>query len=182
MRIYLNLLPPHKKKALQKVRILAFFQTVSLVVLLVAASIISTLILVRGQLQASYHDLQQRSTTASAEEATDIISDIKQTNLYLQEIDAASKLFVPWSEAVRNIAALIPPNTRLEKMEIDSTGKVRLLGIAATREGALELLQRLNETPYLTDIVSPLSNILQKENVNFDINMTYSTPQPATGE
>ncbi len=180
MKIYLNLLPPLKKKGLQKSLFLAFFQTLSIVLFVVTVALVGTLLLVRNQMLAGYQDLKQRSAVASSGTAATIMADIKQTNLFLKDINGLQTQFIPWAEVTENITSLIPASARLESLEFDAAGNVRLQGFAASREDALAMLKKFKETPYLTDVVSPLSNILQKENINFDFSMKYRLPNAAS--
>jgi len=179
MNISLNLLPPIKKKGLQKSLFLAFFQTLSVLFFAVTVALVATILLVRNQMLAGYQDLKQRSAVASSGAAVSIMTDIKQTNLFLKETDALQTRFVPWSDVIEKITALIPPGARLNNLEFDNSGAIRLRGYAATREDALAMIKGFKETPYLTDLVSPLSNILQKDNISFDFSMRYAEPAAA---
>jgi len=176
MKIYLNLMPPSKKRSLQKGLVLGFFQTLSLLFFLAVLSLVGTLLLVRNQMLASYQELKQRSAVAVSNESASIMADIKQTNQYLKETSALQEAFIPWADILEDITALIPDRARLEKLEFDSAGNIRLQGFAATRDDALAMLKKFRETPYLTDVVSPLSNILQKKDVSFDFSMKYVAP------
>ncbi len=179
MKIGLNLLPPLKKKGLQKSLFLAFFQTLSFLLFVVTVALVGTLLLVRNQMLTGYQELKQRSAVASSGTAASIMADIKQTNLFLKDVNALQTGFIPWAEITERMTAMIPAKARLELLEFDATGSIRLQGHAATREEALAMLKAFKEAPDLTDVVSPLSNILQKENISFDFSMKYRLPGAA---
>ena len=178
MFITLNLLPTAKKKALLKGVILGHFQLMAFVCLVVAVGLTGTLLLVRGQTKRNYTDAQASASWMHSEETSDIINDIKQANLYLKTAAEQQNKYFSWAEVVENITALVPPHARLELLTMVEDNQIHLTGMADTRDDALTLLKRLKETSYLTDVVSPLSNILQKDNVNFDFTMKYSPPKP----
>jgi len=181
MQIVLNLLPPLKKKALQNELILAHFQSIILILLVTVTFAIGTLIIVRTQLNANYQDLARRSSDSASAEATADLENIKQTNAYLRRVRDIQSQYISWSEIVEAVTAIMPPDTRLENLQIDQDGKVHLTGVAKTRDGALELLKRLKGAPFLKDVQSPLTNILQKDNVSFDFEMHYAKA-PAAGQ
>jgi Tfp pilus assembly protein PilN len=174
MQIGLNLLPPHKKKELRKSLILAHFQLMTFICLIVAIGLVGTLVLVRGQVKHTFDDVQARAAAIPTDQSTDITEKIRQINIYLKGVNELQNKYVSWSEVVDKLTALVPPKVRLELLTINEGGEIHMNGMATTRDDALALLKRLKETDYLTDVVSPLSNILQKENVNFEFTMTYS--------
>jgi len=175
MRISLNLLPPQKKKALQNELILAHFQTIGLILFITVGFSLGILLVVRQQLAINYQDLKRRSVDSTSVETTATLDDIKQTNALLRRIDGIQKEYVPWSDVIEAVTAVMPPDIRIENLDIDQDGNIRLAGVAQTRDSALELLSRLKSAPFLTDVVSPLSNILQRENVNFNFSMKYKS-------
>lgn len=179
MRIDLNLLPPQKKKELLKSLILAHFQLMCFVCLVVAVGLVGTLVLVRGQVKRNFNDVQAAAAGMHTEKTADITEQIKQINLYLKDIKDLQNKHISWTDVVDNIMALVPPKVRLESLTMEEGGQIRLTGMAATRDDALTMLKSLRETAYLTDVVSPLSNILQKENVNFEFTMKFVPPKPA---
>jgi len=178
MFITLNLLPPAKKRALLKGVVLGHFQLMTFMCLVVAVGLVGTLLLVRGQAKSTYNDVKARAAEMRTEETTDIVTEITQANLYLKGVAELQTKYVSWVEVVENIASLVPPKARLEMLAMGDDGQIHLTGMAETRDDALTLLKRLKEASYLSDVVSPLSNILQRENVNFDFTMKYSPPKP----
>ncbi len=176
MRITLNLLPPEKKRALQSGLVMAYAQTIVFILFLVTIFISGTLMSVRLLLNNDYEQLQKQAATASSSETTDIVTSIKQINAYLKDIDATQRGFIAWSKVLEDITPLIPADVLLDRISVSDDNRVVLSGMAQTRDGALTLLKRLKEAPYLTNVVSPLSNILQKQNVEFDFEMVYSAP------
>ncbi len=178
MRITLNLLPPEKKKALRTGLVMAYTQTIVFIIFLVVVFVSGTLMSVRLMLSGDYETISKQEATANSSETTDIVTAIKQINSYLKEIDDTQRGFVPWSTVIENITPLIPNDVQVERISISSEDKILLSGVAQTRDGALLLLKRLKEQPYLSNVLSPLSNILQRQNVAFDFEMTYVPQNP----
>ncbi len=176
MRITLNLLPPDKKKALQTGLVMAYAQTIVFILFLVTVFVSGTLMSVRLMLSADYETLKKQADTASSSETTDIVTSIRQINSYLKEVDGTQHGFIAWSRVLEDLTPLIPADVHLDRITITEDNKIVLTGVAQTRDSALAMLKKLKEQPYLSNVVSPLSNILQRQNVEFDFEMTYQPP------
>lgn len=177
MRITLNLLPPVKKEALRLGLVLAYAQTMVFLFFIVTVFAAVALVYVKIMVSDIGRDLERQSASLGGEETAAVTSDIKQINDFLNDVDKLEKQFEPWSVFFERLTPLIPPGTQLTRIRIDESGRIFLSGVAPTRNDALELLRRLKEAPFVTDVVSPLSNILQKQQVNFDFEMKYVRPE-----
>ncbi|MDD5251373.1 MAG: PilN domain-containing protein [Patescibacteria group bacterium] len=174
MNITLNILPPEKKKALRSGLVMAYVQTMTILLFLSALFVSGVLVSARLMMADELKQIeQQASGGAGTDESADIINNIKQVNSYLTTVQMMQTGFVSWSEVLEDIATMMPKNTRLERISLDQGGHIKISGVATTRDEALAFLKNLKEAPYLTDIVSPLSNILQKTQVSFDFDMKF---------
>lgn len=89
------------------------------------------------------------------------------------QINTASSIqdnYKIWSPLIKDIAEITPADITLSLLSIGADGKaVQLKGTAKYRESLLEFKQKLENSGNYEDINLPLQNILQKENINFDI-------------
>jgi Tfp pilus assembly protein PilN len=174
MRLTLNLLPPDKKRALRSGLLMAYAQTMVLLVFITAMFISSMLVSVRLMISSDYADLQKKSASASSGETTAVTNEIRLINTYLRQLEDRQESFTAWSGVIKSLADLVPDKTTLESLTIDAaTDKITLSGEAETRDDALKLLDSLKNSPFLSDVSSPLSNLLQKKDVKFDLEMKY---------
>ena len=173
MQFDLNLLPPTKKKALRAGLVLAYVQSLTIVLFLFVILVSATIFSVRLMMKSDVDGLTEQARAASSDEATEILTSIKQVNDFLDKTEGLRLNFVPWADVLEQITPLVPRHTRLDKITIDGGGKIVITGLAETREEALALKQSLEEQPYITDLVSPLTNLLQKYNVDFNFEMKY---------
>jgi len=100
-------------------------------------------------------------------------------NLKAQEINnklsTVSKIqneFVSYSQLIKTLTEEIPPGITLNYFKVDS-GKqlLKIRGHASNRDILLKLKEDLSKLPVLTDVILPLSDILEKTNINFEINI-----------
>lgn len=183
MKIFINLLPPAKKKDLQNSMVLAYAQTMIFVFFLTTILVSGTLFSLRIVLQQEHDYLTDQITIAKSSESTDVMTNIREINTYLLATDALQKRYIPWAKVISNIGPLVPPNARLNRFRTDAANHIFLSGIAATREENLMLQKALQQQPYLSDVQSPLSNILKRTNVEFSYEMRYQPPkQPVSAD
>ncbi|MBN1585080.1 PilN domain-containing protein [Candidatus Uhrbacteria bacterium] len=177
METSINLLPPSKKRELRNGAVLAYAQTMALVLFLTAAVLSGTLLSLRLTVGAEREYLEAQSAGSATDEEMETINDIRQINSFLQSSDSLQKGQVPWNDILRDIAGLMPDNARLDTFRIESNNRIFIEGMAIAREDAIDLLESLRSLPYLTNIKSPISNITQKTDVRFSFEMTYRDPE-----
>jgi len=172
MRISLNLLPPEKKRNLRQGFIIAFAQSMTLYVFIIVLVLTGTIISVRMMMNNNFEALNQPVSEADQYPASS--NEIKQLNFYLQRVDSYATRFTAWSEVLKSVLSAVPKDVHVQKLSFATDGGVRLTGEAATRDDLLALKNALSTLPFLSDISSPLSNLLQKKNVLFELTMRYS--------
>ena len=174
MKIFINLLPPNKKRDLQRGMVLAYAQTMVTILFIIAILVSGTLISLRIVLQGEYSHLQKQAESAASAESTDIMTNISQINSYLLTTSALQESFIPWTEVLKDLATMIPEQTKLYRFRANEANQIFINGMASTRDESLSLLESLKERSYLSDVKSPLSNILQKTDVKFNFEMRYT--------
>lgn len=174
MDMEINLLPPDKKKSLRQGMVLTYIQTMVFLVFLTALFAAGTILSVRMTVKSYYDGILKQSEAVGSQAGTDMTAVIRDLNGFVKQASARQAAFIPWSEAIEKLLPLIPPGVRLESLRADGAGNLQLTGVAATRDASLELLRRLKETPFIKDVSSPLSNILQKTDVKFDFEMRFA--------
>jgi len=88
------------------------------------------------------------------------INDIKEANSY----DA---FFI-----LQKISSMVPAGSSLDKLTFSSTtGRVLLQGQSTLRTHVITLKNRLKEEPLFKEVDSPLSNLLQAQDVDFKFNI-----------
>lgn len=170
--ITLNLLPPAKKEALQKLSMLAYAQSMVLLFAAMAVLIVSFLIPFRLMLTTDFEAISDQSTPAQ-DEYTAALNEIAAVNGLIARVDGIQQRWTPWSEVLAKLTALIPAKIHLDRIETHPDGTITMSGVAETRNDLLALQAHLSDAPFLMNITSPLSNILQRTEVKFELAMKY---------
>lgn len=101
----------------------------------------------------------------SREELTKKINEI---NTYIKTIDQYHNRPLIFSELLDTIAKTIPENAYLTSFTLNPKNELRISGFAATRNDVVLIEKNLKELPILTNILSPLDNLLKPNNINFE--------------
>lgn len=174
----INLLPPHKKQLLHAGRIVTYAEASAVFFLILGGLFMGTFLAILLLLKGVEDTLLAQSTQMVSD-AESPKNEVVEIDKYLKHIDSIQSGFVTWSHVLEGVARATPEGIRFEQLGVNITGKIIIRGIAPTRSEVLEFQNALEDLEYFTEVSSPLSNILQKTNVSFSFEATYSKP---TGE
>ena len=177
MRPYPNILPPEKKDTLRLGLIMAYLQTVVMFVFITAFFVGGILFSVR-MIYAGNDEALKQSTTES-DGADDAATEIQRLNAYLKRIDGITADAAAWSDRLAEFGRAVPAGIQLQNVSFSPSSKINIIGLAAHRDDLLLLQERLARLSYVKEVSSPLSNLFQKKDVKFEINMTVKPPTPA---
>lgn len=172
MEIYLNLLSPGKKQALKTAFTMSFVQSLTLYLAVVIIFIAGTLLSLQFILQGVISEMSE-NTTAQLEEFGSITRQMRDINDFILRTDRIHDRYIDWSAVMDVLSHTAPEGIRFEAISVAADRTIRVEGTAALRDDVLLMKQRLEALPQFTEISSPLSNILQRENLKFEFRMLY---------
>lgn len=170
MRTTLNLLPPEKKKELRTAVIMTFIQSMAIIAFLTAFAASVTLMEVAHWLKKEEAELHA-SSMLSGSDHQDIAKDIRSINAYLGRLQSRAVQPLPLSTVLSGTAAAMPAGITLTSLSL-AKDQVMIEGIAAHRDDVLTAKTALERLPFIAAVDSPLSNILQRTNVDFSFTVT----------
>jgi Tfp pilus assembly protein PilN len=175
MNTTLNLLPNPQKKSLRTAQTMAFLQSLALFVMLVALIIASLIFSLKLILE---HEVESnaRQSHSSFEEYDLLTQQMRGINDYIDRVDDVHGHFVDWSAVLEQLGHAAPHGLQFEGITIQPDMTLMVEGSAKTRDDVLAMEKQLNEYPHFIDISSPLSNILQKQNLRFEFRMRFIPP------
>jgi hypothetical protein len=176
MEIYLNLLSPDKKQSLKTAFAMSYVQSLTFYVAVVIVFIAGTLFSLQIILQGVVSEMAE-SSTASFEEYETMTKQMREINDFVGRTGGIHDRYVDWSAVLDTLGHTAPAGIRFGGITVSSDNTIRVEGTAMLREDVLTMKQRLEDLPQFTDISSPLSNILQRENLKFEFRMTYVQQQ-----
>ena len=106
--------------------------------------------------------------------------EIKHFNQNLKTIDIVQSEYTVWSDYLANFSNLTPVDVILYAIKVDKeTNEIEIIGSAKTRQALLDYQKNLNEAvcgsqdcldcKCFENVEIPLSSLLEKENIDFEI-------------
>lgn len=173
MKTTINLLPPEKKQEMQSAFVFAYVQSLLVVVLLLTCIVSGTLVSTRLMLMNTLSGLSS-SAGPDTDEFTSVSQDIRDINAYIDSLEKLQKNRVAWSSVIDEIVDLLPTGVTLSRITLNPEGKIVLTGVAVHRDDVLQLENQLKNSGSFEDVKSPLSNILQRDDVKFEFEFQYA--------
>jgi Tfp pilus assembly protein PilN len=169
----LNSLSPKKQKNLQRT-IFAEFTRTSLETMLFLVCV-AGIFLVGGKymIQSYFNDITETLITSSQTQ-TEYNHEIKDINNQLVYINTIQNQYVLWTPLLTKISEKIPKNVKISILTIDNqSSEIYISGQAESRTDLLELESNLESLEFIESISIPLSQLTDKENVNFAFKINY---------
>ncbi len=167
--IKLNILPQELKKDMRLEEIyIAYkrFLSVSIFMLILFSAFFYASLF---YLDLNLKDFEKNTVglNADTEMYTKKVSEISAK---LEQIESLQKDNVRWSDFLSDFAAQTGEGITIHSLSSSrSSGLLAVKGIADTRDSMLAFERNLKNLPYLSEINIPLKTLLEKEDINFDI-------------
>jgi len=172
MIITLNLLDTNRKKHYLRKRV---FSTIgkSVEIFLFFVLIIGVALSVAEYALEENFQVVTEQTTFINKNVTGFNKDIDKANKKLEKIDKVQKEYIAWSPLLMEIANAVPSGVRVESLIIDKKeSSLKIKGQANTRDNFLITKSNLEKIFFISKVESPITNLLAKENVSFDLTIT----------
>lgn len=172
--ITLNLLPPTQKEKIKKMAICSICENVIAGIFIFLSLITIALLIANNTLQSTFARFTIAISSPDKEEQQ-LNRKIKNLNSNLKIISDAQAGFTKWSKFLIDLNPLVPKDIQITNLEINTAEEniLKIIGKAKKRTDLLAFHENLENHPSFTKIESPLSNILQKENIDFNFNIQF---------
>jgi len=177
----INLLPSQQKEKIYselfKKQLNNFCLMIVVIFLGSAILILNSIIFIKIQAQAIEQSLSITTHTDEVQEAALLESKVNQLNDLTVRYNNFRKNNISFSDAFLALQQIIPSGARLEVLFLDgSTKKVIISGLAQNRDDILKLEESLKKSAVFEKLDAPLSNLLERTNVNFNFTFYVKTP------
>ncbi len=170
----INLSPKEDQTAYKQERIFFIIKNSFLLFLIFLVFITIILICAKVYLGKNLDDLVG-SSYISANLTKEIKTKVTNINTKLRQISEIQKDYYEFSKPLLGLGQLIPNNIQITSLNLNKNNmQFFLKGISKTREDLLSLQNNLETSSLFGDIKFPLSNLLVKENINFEFSGTLN--------
>ena len=165
--IKLNLVSPEQKKYLHFEFIYLSLRGVISLVLIFSLIVSAMFISARLMLEDHYGTLIAETTLVN-QRNFGIDNEITQINESLKNISEIQRDFVKWSDLFVDFTTSVPSGVSISSLSLDKNlQSLNLNGTAKNRDDFLKLQENLKKLAYLSDVNSPITNLLLRENLEF---------------
>lgn len=176
----INLLSTEKKRRLEQLVKFIFLKELVEIILLISAFLSIVLLLSQSMLQREFNDLSQSATLVSRE-FSHYNQEIRKINSAIKDFNSASKNYSPLTPKILEFVQKTPTDIKISSLHIDQTaGTIIIAGTAKTRTSLLNYQDSLKKYSWILGVQTPVSQLFQKENVNFQINAQIKKPAQNT--
>ena len=166
----LNLISEELKKEIKLRRLYLLIKKINLTLIIITIVATITLLTTKAILQSGFNNIVGQTTlvTKNNQGYNNKIRDINNKLYFVEKIQ---NNFIPWSNLLKTVAAITPKDIGLYYLKINLEEQaIKIKGKAGRRESLLDFKQNLETAAIFQEIDLPLKNILEKENINFEIN------------
>lgn len=172
MRIYLDLLPDERKKEMRRHKLFLLIIYQGIVSLFPIALLIALLVSVNMILKIQFQGVEEAYAVKQSQKENQELSryedKFKEVNNRVSNARKFQKNHLYWSAVLERISGLTPNGTYLTGITTkDFT--VSIAGKAKTRDVLLTFQDSIKSNECFKDVNTPLSNLVTKENVVFQI-------------
>lgn len=168
--LILNLVSSEQKKETKLRHIYGFIKTINLTLIVITIVIAIVLLTAKIILQAKFNEIVSQ-TTLVTKTNQGYNNNIREINNKLNFIEKIQNEFIPWSNLLKILAELTPSGINLYYVKLDSLEQtIKIKGRAGLRSNLLVFKEALEATAYFREIEFPIKNILEKANIDFEIN------------
>ncbi|HOZ56409.1 MAG TPA: hypothetical protein PLH29_04245 [bacterium] len=175
----LNILPNELKKEIEfrklsgSIKILIY--SISFSVLFYTVSLYGCLF----YLKSYYADIASQNTiiTKNTDSYNKQIKDINKQIKYIEDIQKESTL---WTNVIEKLFGNLSDGIRLNKATFNKNGgAITIAGTASSRDELIALRKYLENNNDFSVISFPIQNLVEKQNINFEINLQIKFPLAA---
>ena len=172
--ISLNLLSLEKKKKLKEKELFYLLKNVAFLVAIFlfinAGILLAAKFYLEDKLKTITQEVDQATAALPSGQGTPINTSVQEVNTKIDYLTTIQQDYLKWSAYLADLTALIPQNISLGRISLNQeSNQIQITGRAVYRDDFLSLKGNLDNSKILSDINSPISNLIKKENVDFVI-------------
>lgn len=169
--ITLNLVPAEMQKQHIKQHVHYAVRN-NLLLIFIIVSIISMMTLFgRIYLENQFIESVADTTRTTGRLQSPVTQDVQLSNNSLRVAQQIQEEFIPWQNLLFTLSRITPDQVVINQLQIThEQDELRILGNAKNRDAFLTFKTNLENDPLFVEVLSPVSNLLSKTDINFTLN------------
>jgi len=174
--LVINLISREQKKEIKLRHIYGFIKKINLVLVIIIIVVAIILMAAKIILQTNFNKITDQMTLVTKNNQG-YNNKVREINDKLGFVDKIQADFIPWSKLIADLSLKKPADVSFSYLKLNGEEKTIVIrGNAKLRSSLLEFKSRLESSNDFKDINFPIKNLLEKENVNFEINAKLNLP------
>jgi len=174
MEIRINLLPPYRKEEIVKSKKIKTVAKLEVFIFLMIITFFSFLLsfsyILRLNLSSVPNNLGSKDNQERYERVKEYDRQFMEINNQLSDANKIKSDQLYWSKLLMKLSEKVPDGIEITNLLTKNYG-VSLVGRADNRDRLVGFKEELEEDACFTDISLPLSNLVSKENIDFQIDL-----------
>ena len=167
--LVLNLVSDELKKEIKFRHLYQLIKKINFIFIILTIIIAIILLVARIILQNNFNKVVEQTTLVTRSNQS-YNNKIREINSKLNFTENIQKDFISWSSLIEDLAKITPADVTFYFVKINySDQTLKLKGRAAQRDSLLTLKNEMENSNLYQDLQFPLKNILEKTNVEFEI-------------
>jgi len=166
----LNLISGELKKEITLRHLYLFIKKINLTLIIITIVVAIILLVAKTILQLKFNNIVDQTTLVTKNNQGYNIK-IRDINSRINFVEKIQNDFIPWSNLLKTVADITPNDINLYYLKINfAEQSIKIKGKAGLRGSLLSFKQKMETTTTFKNINFPIKNILEKENIDFEIN------------
>lgn len=166
----LNLVSEELKKEIKLRHLYLFAKKISLTLIIVTIAAAIILLTAKTILQSGFNDIVSQ-TTLLTKNNQGYNNKVRSINDKISFVEKAQNDFIAWSGLLKTVAEITPGDVGLYYLKINAEEPtIKIKGKAGQRASLLDFKRKMETAAMFKEIDFPIKNILEKENIDFEIN------------
>lgn len=166
--ITLNLISEQKKKEIKIKHLHQLLKKIDLVVIIFVCLIAIMILVAKIMLQNTFNTTIDQ-TTLITKNTQGSASKVRDINNKMASVDQVQTDFIVWTKLLDQLATSTPEGIIYTSIKAGTDKNIKVTGIAKTRDSLIALKDSFEKITMFDKFDFPLSNMLQKENIHFEI-------------
>lgn len=172
----INLLPDNKKDRLHILIRFIFAKDLLELSLLFCSLLAIVFIWSWLTLQDEYNNMAQSAILVNSDNSVRN-REIRETNGILRQFNHSTVNYIQVTQQLNELIMTLPDDIKLNSIVLDQTPKQLIIsGTARTRAALLNYENVVKQYSWLKNVTAPVSQLLQKENINFETKAELNLP------
>lgn len=172
MKIKLNLIPNYRREEIKKAKKLKITIREGFWLVFIFFFVFSGLFcfqyILKINLDLASNSIQSGNKKADYDKVKKMDQDFKEINELVSQIQKIQRNQLYWSDVLMKFNEFVPEDIVIDKVSTKNYG-VTVFGISENREALLAFEEKLQNSGCFDSVSLPLSNLVTKENIDFQI-------------